>query len=206
MYIRLRQRWLLPILIVIWGPVPAAGSPLQSFVEASRTLSGQFEQVLFDARDSVQERSTGAFWLQRPGQFRWEYRSPYPQTLLSDGERLWLYDPDLAQVTVRPLAEALASAPAALLTGEGLVAQAFAVERLRENGAVTWYALTPRSDAGDFRRVELALEDNVPVQVILYDNFDQRTVITFSRLQVNQPLPSSRFEFEAPPGVEVVEG
>ena len=114
MYIRPRQRWLLPILIVICGPAPAAGSPLQSFFEASRTLSGQFEQVLFDARDSVQERSTGAFWLQRPGQFRWEYRSPYPQTLLSDGERLWLYDPDLAQVTVRPLAEALASAPAAL--------------------------------------------------------------------------------------------
>lgn len=206
MHIRSQRLWLLLLLITIGGVAPAAESPLQSFFEASRTLSGQFEQVLFDAGDTVQERATGTFWLQRPGQFRWEYRSPYPQTLLSDGERLWLYDPDLAQVTVRPLAEALASAPAALLTGQGLVAQAFAVERLREEEGLAWYALTPRSDAGDFRRVELALEDEVPVQMILYDNFDQRTVITFSRLQVNRPLPPSRFEFEVPPGVEVVEG
>ena len=205
MWIRLPRLWLLLTLTLVGGVVQAAESPLQSFFEASRTLSGTFEQVLFDMDDTVQERATGAFWLQRPGRFRWEYRSPYPQTLLSDGERLWLYDPDLAQVTVRPLAEALASAPAALLTGQGLVAQAFAVERLREADGLAWYALTPRSDAGDFRRVELALEDDVPMQMILYDHFDQRTVITFSRLQVNQPEPASRFEFEVPPGVEVVQ-
>ena len=117
---------------------------VESFVNDITTLQGRFEQSLLDANGEVLERTSGTLQIQRPGQFRWRYVQPYEQELIADGLNIWSYDVDLAQVTVKPQAEALANTPALLLGGSEDAMQQFNNDGSYEEAGTTWVQLSCR--------------------------------------------------------------
>lgn len=179
---------------------------LESFLRDTRTLTANFTQTQVDERGAVTAKQTGQLWLERAakgtGKFRWDYRMPYVQEMVCDGERLWLYDPDLAQVTVRPAAETLGGTPAALLLrGRGL-SDDFNITP-REGGG---YALTPKAAESDFQSIELWLDGGAPTRMKFYDQLGGITEVVFTDRERNVKIPAARFAFTPPKGVEVVSG
>ena len=200
---------MLPLLCCLLWPLTAVSAPvdeLDAFLARVRTLAADFEQTVIDEQGGVSQRSAGRFYLARPGRFCWEYRQPYRQWVIADGDKVWFYDPDLEQVTVRPLDEALGSAPALLLSGRIRLDERFRVAGQGREGAVAWVELRPRSEDDLFRRLRVEMEGGVLRAMELADNFGQLTRIRFRHLEVNLDLDAGLFRFTPPPGVDVFEG
>jgi outer membrane lipoprotein carrier protein len=202
---------LLALMALLVPPVIAASDSgtqrLEKFKETTRSLSARFLQTVLDENQVEVQRSSGALSILKPGRFRWDYYQPYDQQIISDGERLWIYDVDLEQVTVNPLNEALGAAPAMLLSSDQPVEEQFVIEelgRLPGGGDLLWVELQPRSKDIDYSRVYLGLDERTLRQMELRDNFGQRTRIVFEDVQINPEIPVERFEFEPPPGVDVI--
>lgn len=194
-------------LALFAGPVLAAASAeqrLDRYLSGVTSLRAEFRQEVADGEGRVRERASGTLTLQKPGRFRWDYREPAGQVLVSDGATLWLYDEELEQVTVRPVSQTLSTTPAMLLTGQGRVGEAFVVEDDADSGGLDWISLTPRRQDTDFRRVRLALRGGELVRMELTDRLGQVTAIDFSGIQRNPALQADLFRFEPPPGVDVV--
>lgn len=141
------RRVLLAALLVLPTPLLAAAAlaPLERFYADTRTLAGQFTQTVTDASGVVSEESRGEFAIERPGRFRWDYRTPFEQIIVADGRELWVYEPDLDQATVRPVDEQTADAPGLLLAGARFPAELF--DAVAE--ADGWLRLIPtRADSG----------------------------------------------------------
>ncbi len=201
-----RWFWLIGIW---WTGVWAVAAPvddLERFLNSVTTLSAAFEQTVLDERGQVSQRSRGRFYLERPGRFRWTYETPFRQEVVADGRRVWFYDPDLEQVTVRDIDVALGSAPAMLLSGEIRLDERFRVVDQGRDGKRAWIELRPKSDEDVFRRVRVELEDGRLVRMELADNFGQSTRIRFFDMALNPPLDDELFRFRPPPGVDVFEG
>lgn len=177
---------------------------VDEFVDSVATFRGDFEQVLLDADERVIERTTGTLEISRPGKFRWTYVDPYEQWLLADGVNIWSYDVDLAQVTVKPQAEALANTPALLLGGSGDALDQFRYEGSYEEVETTWVRLEPHDTESGFLRVELGFIDDTLRRMVFFDNLDQTTLVEFRSVAVNEPIDAERFVFEIPGGVDVV--
>jgi outer membrane lipoprotein carrier protein len=190
---------------------PAAGDgvapppPLRQFLDTAQTFSSPFTQVVFDSRGRTVETSAGEVVMQRPGRFRWDYATPYVRTILADGERLWLYEADLEQVTVRRLSEGLGDTPAALLTGRDDVLKRFAVQRTWDADGLTWSALRPRAAEGDFAELRLGFRGNVLLALELDDRLGQRTRIDFQSPRLNAAVPAGTFRFTTPAGADVID-
>ena len=185
----------------LWaGSVHAAAEDLADALANTRALAGVFEQRLLDSDDTVIEASRGSFALQRPGKFRWDYEQPYVQQVISDGQTLWHYDRDLAQVTVRSGGTALSGTPAALLSGATELDDSFVVREL-EPGR---YGLEPKAAEAEFESATVELEDGVVTALDIQDALGQRTRIEFFDVARNVSFKAGWFEFEPPPGVEVV--
>ena len=204
---------LAPSLLAIVGFAASAAEPVDeetgrqlvdSFVEDITTFSAGFEQVLLDPDGDVLERTIGTLEISRPGKFRWSYIEPYEQWLVADGLNIWSYDVDLAQVTVKPQAEALANTPALLLGGaEDALDQFDYVGSYRET-VTTWVQLAPKNTESGFMRVELGFIDDMLTRMVFFDNLDQTTLVEFDDLLVNTPIEPGRFDFTAPDDVDVV--
>ena len=204
---------LAPSLLAIVGFAASAAEPVDeetgrqlvdSFVEDITTFSAGFEQVLLDPDGDVLERTIGTLEISRPGKFRWSYIEPYEQWLVADGLNIWSYDVDLAQVTVKPQAEALANTPALLLGGaEDALDQFDYVGSYRET-VTTWVQLAPKNTESGFMRVELGFIDDMLTRMVFFDNLDQTTLVEFDDLLVNTPIEPGRFEVTAPDDVDVV--
>ncbi|WP_020209248.1 outer membrane lipoprotein chaperone LolA [Gilvimarinus chinensis] len=168
------------------------------------SLQGRFTQVLQDESGSELERSSGEFVLQKPGRFYWETRDPFPQTLVSNGETIWLYDPDLMQVTVRQVNDNMQRTPALLLSDSAAnVAEAYEVSSPADNQ----FVLAPRGEDALFESLTLVFDgaDGVKVaQIQLLDGLGQTTVFTFVETEQNKPVDESLFEFVIPDGVDVL--
>lgn len=177
---------------------------VEAFVQGVETMQGRFEQSLVDAEDRVVETSAGNFEIQRPGRFRWTYTQPYEQILVADGQNVWSYDVDLAQVTVKPQAEMLGSTPALLLGGADEVLEDFTVVDSFEDRGTTWVRLVPEETESSFLSVELGFTGGRLSRMIFEDNLEQTTLVALFEVQLNEPVDSSRFEFTAPSGVDVV--
>lgn len=196
------------------GAIAGAGEPgspsaegralIEEFVGGVETMQGRFEQSLVDANDRVVETSAGSFEIARPGRFRWSYSEPYEQLLVADGRNVWSYDVDLAQVTVKPQAQALGSTPALLLGGADEVLEDFAVVDSFEDRGTTWVRLVPEEAESSFTSVELGFTGGRLSRMIFADNLEQTTLVALFDVQLNEPLDPSRFEFKPPPGVDVV--
>jgi outer membrane lipoprotein carrier protein len=177
---------------------------LQRFTDDLRSLQAGFVQTRYDEDDRPIRESQGVAWLQRPGLFRWAYREPYEQTIVADGERLWIHDADLEQVTVRKMERALATAPIMLLSGREPLSEQFEMRDLGEREGLLWVELRPKVQDTDFRRIFLGLNDETLKVMELRDRFDQATQIRFHHVEMNTDIDPSRFEFTPPEGADVI--
>jgi len=189
-------------------PVSAGGiDQLRQFFREVKAARGSFQQsvVLRGAPDRPRkvQHAAGQFAFQRPGKLRWEYEKPYRQLLIANGEKLSVYDEDLAQVTVKRLGSALGETPAALLAGESLEAHFTLVDAGEEEGLALVDAL-PVNREGNFARVRIALRDALPQRMEIEDNFGQKTVLLFGRFMPASRLDGDLFRLRPPPGVDVV--
>ena len=182
-------------------------SRLEALLAGVASFQAKFEQTVLNRFGDALQTTTGSMHLQRPGRLRWEVDDPYAQLLLADGESLWIFDPDLEQVTVQPLAEAIEGSPATLLTGLASdVAPHFAVRTAQPpaSGGAR-FVLAPRDDTSIFRDATLTFSpDGVLAALDIVDHLDQVTHIAFGEAMVNPVLDPKLFEFEAPAGVEIV--
>lgn len=176
---------------------------LKAFLETTRTASGSFMQSVVGKSGRKPQQAVGSFALARPGKFRWQYEKPYQQLLVSDGEKLWSFDPDLNQVTVKKLGKALGSSPAALLAG-GELESHFNLKDAGQAEGVEMVDATPKAADGSFERVRLGFKGNLPRVMEIRDNFGQVTTLIFSEFKPNPPLAKDEFKFAPPKGADVV--
>ena len=168
------------------------------------TLSAAFEQILLEVDGEPGEVSRGRFYLNRPGRFRWEYREPVEQHVDGDGTRLWMYDQDIEQVTVRALDEGLAGTPAMLLSGEGSLEESFRLGASYEEDGLSWIELMPLAEPAEFQGLRVGLADGLMRVMEVRDNLDQVSRIEFSDIARNTDLDEAMFRFEPPDGVDVI--
>ncbi len=140
----------------------------------------------------------------RPDRFRWDYSAPFDQLIVSDGERVWIYDRELAQVTVRPIDAALASSPAALLAGSSRIRDSFEVLGTSVEGSLTTVSLAPITQDTDFDRVDVTFSERRLYSLRLSDALGQITVLELMDVERGMALDESLFQFEAPEGVDVL--
>jgi chaperone LolA len=183
--------------------VSAGEAKLERMLATTRTVRARFEQVLLDAELETIKESRGEFALERPNKFRWDYAAPGAQTIVSDGKKLWIHDPELAQVTVKPLDTTLARSPAALLGGAGKLAANFTVTDLGVDGGLHWLALVPKVDDAEFETVRIGLGDRFVEVMELKDAFGQTTRILLKGGEINGKLDPKLFRFTPPPGADV---
>ena len=182
-----------------------AGERLDAYLSGLDTVASRFEQRLFDERRKLLERARGTVLIDRPGRFRFDYTDP-PQLIVGDGAKVWIYDPELAQVTVRDVDAALGSTPAVLLTSGRPVAQGFRVEELAVGADVDVFALEPRAEDASFTSIRLAFAGGELRRMELVDQFGQTTLLTFHDIQHRPDLPADAFTFTPPAGVDVIDG
>ena len=157
-----------------------------------------------DKNRKVIQESKGTLAFLRPGKFRWTYSKPYAQLIVGDGERVWIYDEDLNQVTVRKLDLALGSTPAALLAGNNDALKAFNLKDVGARDGLEWIEATPRDREGNFERILMGFGTEGLEAMELNDSFGQTTVLRITRLERNPQLDSALFRFVPPKGADVV--
>jgi outer membrane lipoprotein carrier protein len=189
------------------APVKQDGyARLDEFMRGLQGFEAEFTQVVRDAQGRTVEESGGTLALSRPNRFRWDYREPHAQVIVADGERLWLYDPDLEQVTVRRLDQSLSGTPAMLLSGEGDIRENFKVQQSEQKNGTEWITLLPKRADAEFKRVRLGLRDRNLIAMELADKLGQVTSVDFAHVQRNPSFRADRFVFTPPPGVDVIGG
>lgn len=203
---------LLPVLAISSVAVASdqqSAAELRKLLDQTSTLKGEFVQTLFDGQGKVQEESTGDFVLKRPGKFYWNTRQPYEQLLVSDQESIWLYDPDLEQVTVRSAQDDLQQTPALLLSEN--------VSSLREHFVITHrtvdatreeFLLVPTRKDGLFQTLTLVFTGKAKAHKLsefhILDNLGQLTRFVFSKSVANETVSDAIFQFTPPDGVDVL--
>lgn len=188
---------------------------LSQFIKQTRSGRAQFTQVVTSPARQGQvgrsKTSSGSFEFQRPGKFRFDYRKPFVQTLVADGQTLWMHDVDLNQVTARNQAQVLGSTPVALLTAatdlEGLKAD-FSFKTEPDRDGLQWVRATPQKTDGQIQSVQVGLrttDKGVELAVLdVQDSLGQRSLLSFSAFELNPALPASSFVFKAPAGADVI--
>jgi outer membrane lipoprotein carrier protein len=184
--------------------VVSAQDQLRSFVGQVKTATGSFLQSTVGPQGQTRPAQSGQFSFQRPGRFKWDVVSPYAQQIVSDGKEVFQLDPDLNQVTVRQVNQAIGASPAAVLFGSVPLEQAFIVSPLPDRDGIAWLRAKPRDGAAGFVHLDLGMRDGLPVRVILLDAFGQTTRVELSGMVRNPDLQASTFEFVAPAGADVV--
>lgn len=179
---------------------------LHRLLSQTRSLQGDFTQVTTDQEDQIVEENTGTFAIQRPGYLRWHIEQPFEQLLVSDGETLWVYDPDLEQVTINSVDEQMQQNSALLLSSDLEKIQAnYRVDEVRKENNREVFALVPLNESNAFERLELHFENEQLKGWQVHTALGERSTFTFSELQVNEPLSDELFRFEPPPGVDVLD-
>jgi len=177
---------------------------VNDFIQNVTTLQGRFEQSLVDAAGEIIERSSGTLEIERPGRFRWAYSDPYEQWLVADGLNVWSYDVDLAQVTVKPQAEALANTPALLLGGNEDALAQFRFEGAIVEAGTTWVRMVPIDNTSGFERMELGFFNGQLSRMVFFDNLEQTTLVALYDVKTNEPIDAGQFSFTVPDDVDLV--
>ena len=178
--------------------------PLDRFLDETRTLQAEFSQELLDGGGNLIEEASGLFFLKRPNRFLWSYSEPFMQQVVADAENLWIHDVELEQVTVSPLAGAIASSPAMLLSGDGQVRDGFEIVETSADGAIAWISLAPIEPGVDFRSVQVGFDAGELFALVLVDALGQVTSIQFRNMAVNLDIEDEFFRFEPPAGADVI--
>lgn len=195
--------------LLLWtvGMAAVAAAPvdrLRAFLAGAKTLQADFSQVQIDAKGNPSGKKTsGVFYLERPGKFRWNYLQPFKQEIVTSANKVWFYDADLEQVTVKQLNEAIGSTPALLLSGEIALETNFTIEDQGTDEGMAWIRLLPKSEESGFKYVLIGLVGDDLRGMELNDNFGQVTRIYFSNVKRGLRLSPELFKFTPPPGVDV---
>jgi len=199
------MRGVLLFLVLLPAAALASGvERFQAYLRTTQTARADFEQKVFDREKKLVQQSKGSFSFLRPGRFRWSYAQPYAQLIVGDGARVWIYDEDLNQVTVRAMARALGSTPAALLAGAADVERAFELSDAGSRDGLEWLEAKPREREAGFERIRLGM-GTLGVQAMeLTDHFGQTTVLRFSNVVRNPQLDPASFRFVPPKGADVL--
>lgn len=181
-----------------------ANEALNNFLRDLGTLQAQFVQKLYNEKGSLLEESQGEMYVQRPNRFRWNYKKPYSQLIIADGKRVWIYEHDLEQVTVKKLDQSLGKTPAFLLSSDRHVEEDFLVNFVYSQDGLTRFELIPKDTEAQFDRMHINLSGNKLSELELVDNLGQTTLITFSQLKRNHKLDEELFIFTPPAGVDII--
>ena len=198
------------VLCLLVAQVSSAGAidKLHRFLESTKTMRADFSQIVVAKNGKKPQQSTGIMMFSRPGKFRWQIDKPYTQLLVGDGEKVWIYDPDLRQVTVKKVDAALGSTPAALLVGEGggksALEKNFTLREIGDREGLDWLEAIPKTPDSGFEKLQLGFSGNDLKAMELFDNFGQTTSLLFSHLEHNLSIALIQFRFTPPAGVDVI--
>ena len=200
------MRYLLFVLALIFSVTADASAidRFKAFAKGTQSARGEFEQKVHDRSGNVTQASKGSFVFQRPGLFRWVYAKPVDQVIVGDGQRVWIHDRDLNQVTVRKLSNALGSTPAALLAGSADVEKAFELSEAGAKDGLEWLEAKPKEREAGFERVRMGFDANGIRAMELFDHFGQTTQLRFLNLARNPKVDPSEFRFQPPKGADVL--
>jgi outer membrane lipoprotein carrier protein len=196
----------LSALMQLSAPLPAqtARAQLERFSDGLETLHAAFSQVVVSTDGQLQDSSEGEVWLSRPDLFRWEYGGDFPELVVADGNRIWIYDEMLEQVTVKDQAAASLDSPLALLTDPHRLDEQFEVREVGATDEAALLELRAQSMETDFERFLLGLSEDRIVLMVMEDAFGLRTEIRFTDLERNPELDPSLFRFKPPEGSDVI--
>ncbi len=199
------MRNFLLLLCLLPALASAAGTDaLKMFLGQSQTLKARFAQTVLDRNLKPLQKAQGVMQFSRPGKFRWDYQKPYEQVIVGDGSKLWIYDKDLNQVTVRKLDQALGASPAALLAGSNDLERDFTLSNSGVRDGLDWLDAVPKSRDTVFERVRMGFGKSGLEAMELRDQFGQVTVITFSDVERNPRIAADVFRFTPPQGADVI--
>jgi outer membrane lipoprotein carrier protein len=197
------------LILFLAALLPAAAcasslDELKALLTRTTTARAQFAQIVLDRNMKRLQQATGTMQFSRPGRFRWEYDRPHEQLIVGDGKRVWLYDKELNQVTVRRMDRALGSSPAAILAGSNDIEKDYALSAVGSRDGLEWLEAVPRAQDTAFERVRLGFGKTGLEAMELRDQFGQITVIRFSTMERNVKLPGELFRFTPPKGADVI--
>ena len=197
---------LILMLVALLPGIAGASSVevLKNLLEQTTTARARFAQIVLDRNMKTLQQATGTMQFSRPGKFRWEYDKPIEQTIVGDGSRIWLYDKDLNQVTVRRLDRALGSSPAALLAGSNEIEKSYTLTGMGGKDGLDWLEAVPKAQDTAFERIRLGFGKSGLEAMELRDQFGQTTVIKFSAIERNARIPPEVFRFAPPKGADVI--
>ncbi|MEH6528474.1 MAG: outer membrane lipoprotein chaperone LolA [Porticoccus sp.] len=185
------------------GGLPGGGSELRQLLTNLNTLNTSFQQTVYSSDATVIQQTSGQLHAARPGKVRWQTEPPMEQLLVSDGETLWIYDPDLEQVTIKPFNQDLSKTPAILFIGNlDTLEQSYKI--YIEQGEVINFSLIPIADDSLYEKVALSFSGKTPTTMTLWDSLGQKTEIKFSSTTLNESIDPALFSFEPPEGVDIL--
>jgi outer membrane lipoprotein carrier protein len=189
------------------GVVPAQAGPveaLREFVQTVRSGQGRFTQTVTSPDSKRRKVSQGVFEFQRPNRFRFAYAKPFEQLIVADGQKVWMHDPELNQVSVRGLSQALGATPAALLAG-GNLDQDFELVAQAPRDGLEWVLATPRQRDGAIQSMRVGFRGKDLAALEVLDHFGQRSVLQFPEFKAHAVVPPELFRFTPPPGADLIE-
>ena len=184
---------------------------LESFMKNAKTGRAEFTQVVTaparEGQAAKTKTSSGTFEFARPSRFRFHYKRPFEQTIVADGQTLWLYDADLRQVTKRAQAQVLAQTPAAIIAAAPDLAalrKDFNVEAAGEKDGLEWVQATPKTKEGQVHSIRVGFRGNDLAALDILDGFGQRSLMTFAKMEMNAKVGPETFDFKPPQNADVV--
>jgi outer membrane lipoprotein carrier protein len=199
------------LLACAWSAQAAGLDSLENFVKSAKSGRADFTQVVTapsrEGHAARSKTSSGSFEFVRPSRFRFVYKKPFEQTIVADGQTLWLYDPDLKQVSSRKQSQVLDATPAALIAAAPDLAalrKDFTLENAGEKDGMQWVQATPKAKDGQLRSVKVGFRGDQLASLEILDGFGQRSVVTFNKMELNAAIPPDTFNFKPPQGADVV--
>ena len=178
---------------------------LATFTQGLKSLQGGFSQEVYDTKGHLKQQSSGRVSLSTPRQFRWEYVKPYRQLVVADGKTVWIYEPDLQQVSKRPQGAEEQNSPLAVLIDPARLDRDYLVSDGGTSAGIDWLGITPRSKADStFQSARIGFKDGQLSQIVVTDPLGQRTQMYFAQWQRNISLPKATFSFTPPKGIDVI--
>jgi outer membrane lipoprotein carrier protein len=201
----LHRLFVLAALVVACATASAdAVDTLREFVRDVKSGQAAFTQTVTSADGKRKKTSSGEFEFARPDRFRFAYKKPFEQLIVADGQKVWMFDPELNQASSRKLGAAIGATPAALLAGAALEPE-FTLAAEPSSAGLEWALATPRNKEGAFQSMRVGFKGKELAVVEITDNFGQRSRLEFSGFGANTPVLPERFRYVPAPGVDVIE-
>jgi len=194
---------ILSLLITGASFAKTSEEPLLNHLSRYKQLTGQFTQIISADQGSHSQSSTGEFWIKKPNKFRWHYSTPYIQQIISNGHKLWVYDEDSEQVSIKGAAQSIQSSPLAIILGSVSLDELFTIKSIEQNDHLQWLKLTPKDESSGYDFINIGFKRGVLSRMTLQDSFGQTTRLLFTDVTLHTPIADEIFEFQVPEGSDV---